>query len=905
MDARPPRRSDDATPPVDLGDRPTAPLPATKRMLAGDPFAAAQAGGPPPTPPPTPGPSLLVSRRTLLIAGGGLVAAGGAGVVAKQLHLLGRLRSKVGDLASHLGDATAPFPDGPLSTPHDAVIFDGALGAGWQDWSWAKRTLPDATVSHEGKPVVSMVVDKYTGLYFHTATLSTTGFIYLQGWVRGVSAGGQDVSVWVVNAANAWVGGAPLGEHTREGGIAQGTWRMVRVPLTTLHADGIKTSGVIFQSGKDAQGIIQLADLRLVYYPTSAAVSLQRLWTFDLSTITLAFGAPADPTTFSPPAAYQVTPVGGAQGGASKSVHPVAARYHPDAHTVSIVLPQPLQPKAQYTVTVTPGAPAKPLTGVVTITANPLTLAFDAAANRHALNTEIYGASGLDLTLAHDLGAALNRWGGEQTTRYNWKLGNAFNASRDYFYVNGNYNLTSAADRMPSGVVDQDIVEAHAQGMSYLLTIPTIGWVAKDDNPGSRSLNVPDSGGPPATPGGDAIVGYDPTANRQRTSVPSRARKGMPFADPPDLSDPTVAQDEWVHHLVKRFGRAADGGVKYYAMDNESELWWYQHADIKPAQLSYDQMRDNFLDYATAIKDVDPTAQILAPTMWYYFNLFYSPLDRSFPDHPDRLAHGDVPFLDWWLGEIRKHDEQAGRRTLDVLALHPYPQGNVFSDDVSPAMAALRLRSTRILWDPSYLEEAWIHDHMRLIPRLRDAIAANYPGTKIALSEYSWGAAGSVNGALAQAEVLGIFGREGADLAAHWGGFDQGSPAYNAFKLYGNYDSTGSSFSGTSFAATSSSADLLSCYAAQASGNGALLLMVLNKTLDSDITPTIRVANATSALGGAQPRRARVWRYWPDDAAEITRGTDLDLSAAGGAPLTLTYTFPASSMTLLRIEAGS
>ncbi|MBF6591141.1 MAG: hypothetical protein IVW57_11530, partial [Ktedonobacterales bacterium] len=372
----------------------------------------------------------------------------------------------------------------------------------------------------------------------------------------------------------------------------------------------------------------------------------------------------------------------------------------------------------------------------------------------------------------------------------------------------------------------------------------------------------------------------------------------------PDLSDPTVAQDEWIYHLVRRFGRASAGGVKYYAMDNEPELWWYQQTDIKPAQLSYDQMRDIFLEYATAIKDVDPTALIVAPTMWYYFNLFYSPLDRDFPSRPDRRAHGDMPFLDWWLSEIRKHDEATGRRTLDVFAMHPYPQGNVYSDDVSPNMAALRLRSTRTLWDPNYTEESWIKDKMRLIPRLRDAIAANYPGTKIGMTEYSWGALGSVNGGLALAEVLGIFGREGVEVAAHWGGFTPGSPTYNAFKLYGNYDSAGSAFADTSFLASSTNDGLLSCYGAQASGSGALLLMVLNKSLDSDITPTIHLANARAALGGAEPRRMRVWRFWPDDAAEITRGDDVALPASASSTLALSYTFPASSITLLRIEAG-
>ena len=46
------------------------------------------------------------------------------------------------------------------------------------------------------------------------------------------------------------------------------------------------------------------------------------------------------------------------------------------------------------------------------------------------------------------------------------------------------------------------------------------------------------------------------------------------------------------------------------------------------------------------------------------------------------------------------------------------------------------------------------------IPRLREIIAQNYPGTKLAITEYNFGALDDINGALAQADLLGIFGRQ-------------------------------------------------------------------------------------------------------------------------------------------------
>jgi hypothetical protein len=48
---------------------------------------------------------------------------------------------------------------------------------------------------------------------------------------------------------------------------------------------------------------------------------------------------------------------------------------------------------------------------------------------------------------------------------------------------------------------------------------------------------------------------------------------------------------------------------------------------------------------------------------------------------------------------------------------------------------------------------------------MRDWVDTWYPGTRLAITEYNWGGLDGLNGALAQADVLGIFGREGLALA--------------------------------------------------------------------------------------------------------------------------------------------
>src|SRR5258707_14884096 len=76
-------------------------------------------------------------------------------------------------------------------------------------------------------------------------------------------------------------------------------------------------------------------------------------------------------------------------------------------------------------------------------------------------------------------------------------------------------------------------------------------------------------------------------------------------------------------------------------------------------------------------------------------------------------------------------------------------------------------------------------------------VNAYYPGTKIGVTEYNWGAEGDMNGATTQADLWGIFGREGLDLANRWTTPATGSPTYLAMKLFRNYDGNGSGLGGT------------------------------------------------------------------------------------------------------------
>ena len=70
------------------------------------------------------------------------------------------------------------------------------------------------------------------------------------------------------------------------------------------------------------------------------------------------------------------------------------------------------------------------------------------------------------------------------------------------------------------------------------------------------------------------------------------------------------------------------------------------------------------------------------------------------------------------------------------------------------------------------------------------------PGTKVAFTEYNWGGLENVNGAVAQADILGIFGKYCLDLATLWGPPDpvKQTPGLMAYEIYRNYDGKNSMF---------------------------------------------------------------------------------------------------------------
>jgi len=430
----------------------------------------------------------------------------------------------------------------------------------------------------------------------------------------------------------------------------------------------------------------------------------------------------------------------------------------------------------------------------------------------HAISPMIYGLSSASGETYTALQPGLVSWGGNPSTRYNWQIGHAWNAGQDYYYQNTNYGYQG------NSASDDFIAAATAHNAAVRLAVPTLGWVAKDDNTHTCSFPLP--GGGCGDGGGSSCNHPNQLADPNRANVPS------------DVNS-IVA---WMHHLFDQNAQA----VRFIAMDNEPELWGLKHYDVHPACTTYQEILDKYLTYASAIRAVAPKAELVGPVTccWYFYW-------NSAAGEADKLKHGNADFLPWFLDQVRQHDQASGVRTLDVLDLHYYPDG-LYNDQVDPATAAHRLRSTRSLWDPTYTDESWIATPVELIPRMKQLIDQWYPGTRLGLSEWNWGAEGNINGALAVADVLGILGREQVYYAAYWQQPPADSPSFSAFRLYTNYDNQGNHFGDQSVWAHSDDVDTVGSYAALDSRTGKLYVMLVHKEPQADLTVQLHLAGFTA-----------------------------------------------------------
>jgi mannan endo-1,4-beta-mannosidase len=455
----------------------------------------------------------------------------------------------------------------------------------------------------------------------------------------------------------------------------------------------------------------------------------------------------------------------------------------------------------------------------------------------HPISPYIYGTNQL---LQGGENWMARRQGGNRMTGYNWE-NNASNAGSDYNQSSDDYLVDVSGIKPDSanvpGIVTTTFHNQSIQLGTYsLVTLQMAGYVARDKN---------------------GAVGLSETAPSPRWRRVQFA-KGSPLSLQPDTSDASVSMDEYVNFLVSKFGQANTAtGIEGYSLDNEPALWPSTHPRIHPLPTTCKEIVQKAISLSQIVKNIDPYAEIFGPAL-YGFAAYTN--FQSAPDW-DSVSSGKTYswFIDYYLDNMKIADQAAGKRLLNVLDLHWYPEAigdhRITDADATTTTDKLaRVQAPRTLWDKSYVENSWIgqfpQGHLPLIPKLMQSINKYYPGTKLSFSEFTYGGEDDISGGIAASDVLGIFAKYNVYFAAFW---ELGSPsAYvsAAYRMYRNYDGNSSAFGNSYIPCETSDSVNSSIYASLTTGKNEIHLIVINKSFTQSVTGNFTISPPYKIVSG-------------------------------------------------------
>jgi len=528
----------------------------------------------------------------------------------------------------------------------------------------------------------------------------------------------------------------------------------------------------------------------------------------------------------------------------------------------------------------------------------PMTI--NASQNVQSISPYIYGTNDPSRISA----ATSVRLGGNRWTAYNW-TNNDSNAGSDYYFQNDGYLSSSTT---PGAAVLPTLQADATSGAATLLTIPMAGYVSADRNGG-----------------GDVRYNnntYDPSTNGWIDGTPNpnylqqRFVQSFPNAAANTGNVPNaVYQDQFVSWVNSQ----APNQTVFYDLDNEPDLWSSTHAEVHPANATYQEMVNDSINYASAIKAVSPNALVFGAVNYGWEG--YVQLQNATQD--SSITDTILNFQASYLKSMHAADQTAGKRLVDVLDMHWYPEATgvdtstgqavrITGDDTNAGVVAARLQAARSLWDPTYVESSWITqdslpyqpsgtpaqfktDAIQLLPREQAIINEYDPGMKIAISEYEYGGGNDISGGVAEADVLGVFSQHGVYEASWWDdGASNDKYVNSAFNMYLNYDGHGSKFGNTSIGASASDASKASVYASEDAGNpNRMVIVLINKSTSSSQTATLNITNFS------QLSLADAYQLGPS-SSNISH-----VNLLSNSPLTwtgqnsLSYIMPAESVTTL------
>ena len=550
-----------------------------------------------------------------------------------------------------------------------------------------------------------------------------------------------------------------------------------------------------------------------------------------------------------------------------------------------------------------------------------------------AVSPYIYGINGFGYMVARKTRFGLIRQGGDNATPYNWTV-DYTNSGADYCYYQGQAENGNLAGHVTATTGDT-IPAAQTKSEAFLATIPILDFVAAKWD---RNVGWSDSGSA-ACPGTDSACSsrsgsYKANVKDMLTGDPGYGQpldfassdpnspafvgnvmaKGSAFCSCAPgtascsgctLATSPVAQDEFVNFIKVNYG--STGAPVFFDLDNEPNYWPSTHPELYAnncgsGTVTWDDVVSRNVKAAKAAKAAWSNTKVFGPVV-AQDGLVYGG-DYSSP----HFVAGTLEFSDYYLQQLATESVSAGVSLLDVFDVHYYTVGTgdsqcllaprLFWDPSTTDLSAATANSLDFNFgDHSYFDQNWYP--RKTIPRLLQKIKNAYSGKNLPLpglsfSEYNAGCETAISGGVAEADLLGIFGREGVYAATAWPlncGTDNCNSNFlaAAFDLYRNYDGNGAVVGDTAVLASTSEPEQTSVYAFISSSNAnAVDLVVVNKNSSAQ-SVAISVANAPALT------TAKLYQLAGSTAAVAATTGAAPAVACSAGTCTLTISMPGVS----------
>ena len=128
------------------------------------------------------------------------------------------------------------------SGPDAQVIYDDALGEGWNNWSWAQVTVDNAAPVHSGSASIAVTTAPYTALYLAHAPFNAGAFRALSFWIHGGAHGHPTLALIPV------AGGKGLTDRAVPLKVSAGKWTSITVSMAELKVAGAEIEGFWIQN---------------------------------------------------------------------------------------------------------------------------------------------------------------------------------------------------------------------------------------------------------------------------------------------------------------------------------------------------------------------------------------------------------------------------------------------------------------------------------------------------------------------------------------------------------------------------------------------------------------------------------------------------------------------------------